>query len=95
MYCAPEETVTIAGKHCESGDVLLKDLKLPVTKSGDFLVVFATGAYNGSMSSNYNRIPRPAAVLVQECQSELIQRRELTEDLLKLDILPKRFLEVS
>ncbi len=92
---SPEEKVTIAGKHCESGDVLLKDLQLPFTKSGDFMVIFATGAYNASMSSNYNRIPRPAAVLVQKCQSELIQRRELAEDLLKLDIIPKRFLEVN
>lgn len=53
----PNETVTVAGKHCESGDVLLKDLALPPATAGDVLVVFATGAYNASMGSNYNRIP--------------------------------------
>jgi hypothetical protein len=54
----------VAGKHCESGDVLLKDVALPPATSGDVMAVFATGAYNASMGSNYNRIPRPAAVLV-------------------------------
>ncbi len=86
------EKVTIAGKHCESGDVLLKDFFLPSCESGDFLAVFGTGAYNYSMSSNYNRIPRPATVLVREGCVELIQRRELPEDLLRLDVLPDRFI---
>ena len=84
------ETVTLAGKHCESGDVLLKELALPPSSSGDVLVVLATGAYNAAMSSNYNRIPRPAAVLVQDGQADLIQRREQPEDLLRLDVLPER-----
>ena len=87
----PEENVTLAGKHCESGDVLLKDVSLPVSDSGDILVVFSTGAYNSSMSSNYNRIPRPGSVIVGNGQSELIQRRELPEDLLRYDLLPDRF----
>jgi len=86
------EKVTIAGKHCESGDVLLKDFRLPSCESGDFLAVFGTGAYNYSMSSNYNRIPRPATVMVGEGTVELIQRRELPEDLLQLDVLPDRFI---
>ncbi len=86
-----EETVTIAGKHCESGDVLLKELSLPYSKNGDVLVVFGTGAYNFSMSSNYNRIPRPAAVIVKDGESELIQQREQPEDLLRYDLLPDRF----
>ncbi|WP_269625146.1 diaminopimelate decarboxylase [Prochlorococcus marinus] len=86
------EKVTIAGKHCESGDVLLKDFLLPSCKSGDFLAVFGTGAYNYSMSSNYNRIPRPATVLVGKGSAELMQRRELPEDLLQLDVLPDRFI---
>ena len=60
-----EEKVTIAGKHCESGDVLLKDFALPKLSSGELLVVFGTGAYNSSMSSNYTRIPRPAAELLK------------------------------
>jgi diaminopimelate decarboxylase len=84
------ETVTVAGKHCESGDVLLKDVALPPATSGDILAVFATGAYNASMGSNYNRIPRPAAVLVGNGQAELVQRREQPEDLLRYDVLPPR-----
>jgi len=86
------EKVTIAGKHCESGDILLKDFSLPSIESGDFLAVFGTGAYNYSMSSNYNRIPRPATVIVGDGWVELIQRRELPEDLLQLDVLPDRFI---
>ena len=84
------ETVTVAGKHCESGDVLLKDVTLPPATSGDILVVLATGAYNASMSSNYNRIPRPATVLVTGGQADLVQRREQPEDLLRYDVLPSR-----
>ncbi len=86
------EKVTIAGKHCESGDVLLKDFFLPTCESGDFLAVFGTGAYNYSMSSNYNRIPRPATIMIGEGLVELTQRRELPEDLLQLDVLPDRFI---
>ncbi len=89
------EKVTIAGKHCESGDVLLKDISLPVSESGDFLAVFGTGAYNYSMSSNYNRIPRPATIIVCEGLAELTQKRESSEDLLRLDVLPDRFIAQS
>ena len=70
----------------------MKDFLLPSCESGDFLAVFGTGAYNYSMSSNYNRIPRPAAVMVGEGFAELTQRRELPEDLLQLDVLPDRFI---
>tara|TARA_Y100001970_G_scaffold294273_1_gene449609 strand:- start:12737 stop:14098 length:1362 start_codon:yes stop_codon:yes gene_type:complete len=83
---------TIAGKHCESGDILLKKIELPEFKRDEILVVFGTGAYNYSMSSNYNRIPKPAAVLVKNKLSELIQRRERPEELLKFDLIPDRFL---
>ena len=86
---------TIAGKHCESGDVLFKDLVLGECKAGDLLCVFGTGAYNNSMSSNYNRIPRPAALVVSDGNAELIQRRETSEDLLKMDVLPDRFIMQS
>ena len=86
-----DETVNLVGKHCESGDVLLKDLPLPSTRSGDVIAVFATGAYNASMSSNYNRIPRPAAVLVHDGAAELVQKREQPDDLLRYDVLPQRF----
>ena len=86
---------TVAGKHCESGDVLFKDLLLGKCKTGDLLCVFGTGAYNLSMSSNYNRIPRPAALLVSNGSAELIQKRETSEDLLKFDVLPDRFIKQS
>ncbi len=89
------ETVTVAGKHCESGDVLLPEIALPPATSGDLLAVFATGAYNASMASNYNRIPRPAAVLVHEGLAELVQRREQPEDLLRYDVLPARLTPVT
>ena len=89
------ETVTVAGKHCESGDVLLKDAQLPPATAGDVLAVLATGAYNASMGSNYNRIPRPAAVLVHDGLADLVQRREQPEDLLRYDVLPARLSPVA
>ena len=88
------ESVTLVGKHCESGDVLLKGLPLPATKPGDVLVVLATGAYNASMASNYNRIPRPATVMVGSGRSELVQRRERPDELLRYDVLPERLRSV-
>ncbi|MBE9030875.1 diaminopimelate decarboxylase [filamentous cyanobacterium LEGE 11480] len=86
------ETVTIAGKHCESGDVLIKDASLPPTQAGDILVIPDTGAYNYSMSSNYNRIARPAAVLVRDGNASLILERETLDDLLRHDRLPDHLL---
>lgn len=86
------ETVTVAGKHCESGDILIHDACLPKTEAGDILVVMGTGAYNYSMSSNYNRIPRPAAILVNQGEANLILQRENYEDLLHQDLLPERLL---
>ena len=90
MNAPATETVTVAGKHCESGDVVIADAKLPATEAGDTLVVLGTGAYNYSMSSNYNRLPRPAAVLVCEGEANLILQRETYEDLLRQDRLPER-----
>ena len=84
---------TIAGKHCESGDVLFKEIELANCKTGDLICVFGTGAYNISMSSNYNRIPRPAALLVCDGEAEIIQKRESPFDLLKYDVLPDRFIK--
>lgn len=80
------DTVTIAGKCCESGDILIWDLKAPKIESGDMLAVLSTGAYNYSMSSNYNRILRPAVVMLCEGQDRLIVKRETYEDLLRNDI---------
>jgi Diaminopimelate decarboxylase len=82
-----EETVTIAGKCCESGDILLEHVKLPEIKSGDILAIATTGAYGYSMSSNYNRIPKPAVVMVKDNQARLICRRETYEDILKNDLI--------
>lgn len=84
------ETVTLAGKHCESGDILIKNAQLPKTEPGDILVVMGTGAYNYSMASNYNRLPRPAAVLVANGEANLILQRETYQDLIRQDCLPER-----
>lgn len=89
MDSSATEIVTIAGKHCESGDILLKDIALPPSQTGDVLVVMGTGAYNYSMASNYNRISRPAAVLVQNGDASLILKRETFQDLIRQDCLPR------
>ncbi len=83
------EKVTIAGKCCESGDIIARDVDMPPVNAGDYLAVLVTGAYNYSMSSNYNRIPRPAAILVREGRSRVIVKREDYNDLLRNDILPE------
>ena len=87
--------VTIAGKHCESGDILIKDALLPKTHPGDIIVVPSTGAYNASMSSNYNRLPKPAAVLVKHGDANIIVQRESYRDLVRQDILPERLMNNS
>ena len=82
----PSRLVTIAGMHCESGDILVRDVMLPATvERGDLLAIPATGAYGYSMASNYNRQPRPAVVLVREGQAHPIVRRETLDDLLRLE----------
>lgn len=73
--------VTIAGKCCESGDILIWDLKVPKLQSGDILAVKSTGAYNYSMASNYNRIPKPAVVMLSKGNSRLIVKRQSYEDM--------------
>jgi len=75
----------IAGKHCESGDVLIEAVELPDPRRGDLLAVPATGGYTLSMASNYNGVPRPAAVLVRHGVAELIRRRESVDDLLRFE----------
>ena len=81
------EKVTIAGKCCESGDILIKDIMMPEIKVGDIIAVLATGAYNYSMSSNYNRIPRPPVVLVNKDNARIIVKREDYEDIVRNDVL--------
>jgi diaminopimelate decarboxylase len=75
----------VAGKHCESGDVLIESAPLPEPRRGDLLALPATGAYTLSMGSNYNSVPRPAAVLVADGETQVIRRRETLEDLLRYE----------
>jgi diaminopimelate decarboxylase len=84
---APEgPRVTVAGKHCESGDILIKDVHLPDDVGpGDLLCVPATGAYTYAMASNYNRVPKPPVVMVEEGNATVIVERETTDDLVRLD----------
>lgn len=85
-----EETVSIAGKCCESGDMLIWDLELPQAVNGDLLAVFCTGAYNYAMASNYNRIRRPAVVFVKDGQADLAVKRESLENIVCNDVIPAR-----
>lgn len=80
------EKVTIAGKCCESGDLIGKNMSLQHAESGDIIAVCATGAYNYSMSSNYNRIPKPAVVFVNNKESRVAVKRETLDDIIRNDI---------
>jgi diaminopimelate decarboxylase len=80
-----DEMVSVAGMHCESGDVLIDDVALPPPRRGDVVAVPATGAYTLAMSSNYNGVGRPAAVLVGGGETRLVRRRETAADLLSLE----------
>ena len=82
---APTEAYAVAGKHCESSDVLIERVELPEPRRGDLLAVPVTGAYTLSMSSNYNAVLRPPAVLVANGKARVIRRRETLEDLLALE----------
>ena len=82
----PDTTVTIAGKYCESGDVLASDILLPAPAAGDVIAIPAAGAYCPSMASNYNLNPRPPIVLVREGESRLIRRRESYADMMLCDL---------
>ena len=81
-----KETVSIAGKCCESGDMLIWDIPLPAVEQEDLLAVFCTGAYGYSMANNYNRLPRPAVVFVENGEARLVVKRETYEDLIRLDV---------
>ncbi len=81
-----EETVTVAGRYCESGDVLIRDIPLPRLDPGELLAVPAAGAYCMAMSSNYNWAPRPAVVLVEDGRAQLVRRRETYDDLLRCEV---------
>ena len=81
-----EGVYTVCGKHCESGDVLVERVSLPRPERGDLVAVPATGAYTLAMASNYNAVPRPAAVLVADGNARLIRKRETVDDLLSLEV---------
>ena len=83
---ASQELVHVAGRYCESGDVMLRDVALPPAGPGDLLAVAVAGAYTLSMASNYNLTPRPALLLVGEGRARIIQRRETYADLAARDM---------
>ena len=84
---APAGLYTIAGKCCESGDLIADGVPLPAVQAGDILAVLVTGAYNYSMASNYNRLPRPAMVALRGDEKRLVVRRESYEDLIRNEVL--------
>lgn len=81
-----KEKVTISGKCCESGDILLEGIKIPSVLSGDLLAVMSTGAYGYSMANNYNKILRPAVVMVKDGESRVICKRESYEDMIRNEV---------
>jgi len=88
MNAPATQVVSIAGKCCESGDMLIWDVPLPETNPGDLLAVPCTGAYGYAMSNNYNRIARPAVVFVKDGEAQLVVKRESLEDVIRHDLLP-------
>jgi diaminopimelate decarboxylase len=84
---AADETVTISGKFCEPGDVLIRDIILPTITTGDVIAVAGCGAYCLPTASNYNSSLRPAVVMVRDGSARLIRRRETLEDLTRCDVL--------
>ncbi len=82
----PEQTYCVAGKNCESGDVLIEAIELPKAEPGDLLAMLSTGAYGYSMASNYNRLGRPAVVFAKDGQARLVIRRETYEDMYRLEV---------
>ena len=87
----PDNPMTIVGKYCESGDIIVKDAEI-AAESGDLICVFGTGAYSYSMASNYNRTGRPACVLVSDGKAEVIIERESIEDIVRFDKIPERLM---
>jgi diaminopimelate decarboxylase len=78
-----QKRVTVAGRYCESGDILIRDIELTDPKPGDILAVFSTGAYCHAMASNYNRAPRPALVMLRDGCARLSVRRETYDDVIQ------------
>jgi diaminopimelate decarboxylase len=82
----PDTTATIAGMHCESGDILIRDARLPAPAAGDVLVTPATGAYGYAMASNYNGVPRPPVIFCRDGDARVVVRRETYDDLMVRDV---------
>jgi diaminopimelate decarboxylase len=82
------EAVTVAGKYCESGDILIQNIELPKAESGDLIIFFTTGAYHHSMASNYNGIPRPPVILINQGKHGLIVKGETYQDIIRNQIVP-------
>jgi diaminopimelate decarboxylase len=83
---AADATVTIAGMHCESGDILVEDASLPLPRRGDLLAMPATGAYGHAMANNYNGVPRPPVIFCEDGDARAVVRRETWEDLVRRDV---------
>ena len=81
-----DHTVTLAGKCCESGDLIIENCKLPNAEKGDLLITYTTGAYGYSMSSNYNKALTPAIVFVEDGKDKLVVRRQALEELIEREI---------
>ena len=81
-----DTTVTVAGSHCESGDILIRDVDLAKPRVGDILLVPATGAYGHSMANNYNGMPRPPVIFCEDGEAEAVVRRETWDDLMARDM---------
>jgi diaminopimelate decarboxylase len=82
---APGTPATVAGMHCESGDVLVRDTRLAAPNVGDVLVTPATGAYGYAMANNYNGVPRPPVIFCRDGEARVVVRRETWDDLLARD----------
>jgi diaminopimelate decarboxylase len=82
---APSENVTVAGRYCESGDVLIHSVRLPKANQGDVLAIPGAGAYSVAMSSNYNQVPRPAVILLDGDRARVIRERESVDDIWRLE----------
>ena len=83
---APDYTATVAGRCCESGDLIQENVKMGKPKAGDLIAVLSTGAYNYSMASNYNRVCRPPVIMVRGGSPRVVVRRESYEDLIRNDL---------
>ena len=86
MNEAADYECTIAGRCCESGDRIAESIMIARPERGDLIAVLTTGAYNYSMASNYNRVPRPAMVMVKDGKAELVVRRESFEDMIRNEL---------